>query len=220
MTEDSTVYIVDDDPAVRESVAALVDTLGVRCQTFASAEDFLFGYDNNVPGCLVTDLRMSGMSGMELLEALKEKGIILPLIMITGFADVPLAVRAMQDGAVTVLEKPCRDQELWDSIRKTLAVDVEMRKNVQNLEEFNGRVAKLTPDEKEIMGMMILGIGNKMIAKELNIGLRTVEARRRNIFAKMNVENLAELVKLVADGRHLAELMQHPRPQLTAPSSS
>lgn len=205
MSDQSTVYIVDDDPVVRESVAALVDTLGVRCETYPSAEDFLFSYDDSVAGCLVTDLRMAGMSGLELLETLNGKGCTLPVVMITGFADVPLAVRAMQDGAVTVLEKPCRDQELWDSIRTALILDDTNRRKNEQLDDFNRRKQRLTDDESTIMKMMITGTSNKTIAKQLDIGLRTVEARRRNIFGKMNVDNIAQLVQLVADGRHLTE---------------
>ncbi len=203
MNTEATVFIIDDDPAVRESVAALVGEMGMRTETFSSAEDFLSAYDPDRSGCLVTDVRMLGMSGVELQEKLAADGVILPVIIITAHADIPLTVRAMQTGAITLLEKPCRDQELWDAIRNAIAMDTDNRKAFINRKEIEERISQLTPEERQVMDMMIAGKANKVIARDLNMGLRTVEARRHQVYRKTKTESVAELVQMAVRARSL-----------------
>jgi FixJ family two-component response regulator len=191
------VFIVDDDPASRESVAALVRSHGMEAETFSSAEDFLRRFDRDSSGCIVVDMRMTGMSGLELLEQLRRQGVELPLIMITGYGDVPTAVRAMRGGAMTFLEKPCSDQRLWESIVSALNLESEARTARQQRTEIRRRLATLTPDERKVLAQLLDGNSNKGIAKDLDIGLRTVELRRANILGKMQASSLAELVRMV-----------------------
>jgi FixJ family two-component response regulator len=204
MTQDATVYVVDDDPAVRESIGALVTSAGLRVQTYSSAECFLQDYQADRPGCLVTDLRMLGMSGLDLLEKLQHSEHPLPTIVISAYADVPATVRAMQAGAVTLLEKPCRNDQLVQSIQAALQRDAEFRaahaaKQAAQVRkhEIQRRLDTLTPDEHEVLQRMIAGKLNKVIANELAISLRTVETRRHKVLEKMKADSLAELVRMV-----------------------
>ncbi len=199
MPLEATVYVVDDDPAARESVSALVTAAGLRVQSFSSAEAFLQDHRPENPGCLVTDLRMLGMSGLELLEKLQQSDSPLPVILMSAFADVPVAVRAMQAGAVTLLEKPCRNDQLIQAIHKALARDVEQRQSRTRRQEIEQRLATLTQEEYEVMQRMIAGKLNKVVASELLISLRTVETRRHKVLEKMQAESLAELVRMVVE---------------------
>jgi FixJ family two-component response regulator len=192
-----TVFVVDDDRAARDSVCALVRSLGVRAESFASAEDFLAHYDADRPGCLVTDVRMFGMSGVELQQKLQEDGVPLPVIVITAFARTPLTVKVMQQGAVTLLEKPYAEDELWGAIRRALAIDAAGRKEYRQRQELRRRLERLTPQEREVLDAVVDGKPNKAIARELDVSIRTVENRRRDVFAKMQAHSVAELVKLV-----------------------
>ena len=199
MTFDTTVFVVDDDPAARQSVAALVESMGLCAETFESAESFLQAYDSARPGCLVTDLRMFGMSGLELQEALFRDKISLPVIVITAFADVPLAVRAMKHGAITLLEKPCHEQELVSNINRAIELDSVTRHKTAQVRSIKQRLDTLTGGERAVMQLLITGKMNKNIAKELDLGLRTVELRRHQIMKKMQVDSVAELVRLVME---------------------
>lgn len=192
----STVYVVDDDVVARESVVALVGRKGVSARGFSSAEDFLAQFDPTQPGCVVVDLRMAGMSGLDLLEELKARRISLPVVVITGFADVPLAVRAMQAGAVTFLEKPCQDQELWQGIQKALEIEKSQYALRKERAEVEARLASLTEDELSVFQRLLAGHPNKRIASDLDIGLRTVELRRSNIMRKMQASSLPDLVRM------------------------
>jgi FixJ family two-component response regulator len=196
MQPDATVFVVDDDPAARDSVAALVRSKGLPVDTYASAEQFLAAFDASRVGCLVVDVRMTGMTGLDLQEVLRQRGSRLPIIVITGFGDVPTAVRAMRAGAFTFLEKPCRDQELWSCIQKSL--DAAGRARLEDIRkaDVEARLAQLTQDEQRVMREMVAGKPNKVIAAELDIGLRTVELRRANVLKKMHADSLAELVRL------------------------
>jgi FixJ family two-component response regulator len=196
MNDDSTVFVVDDDAGARESVVALVGQKGLRAEGFPSAEDFLNQYDPSRKGCVVVDVRMSGMSGLELLERLKDRKSSLPVVVITGYADVPMAVRAMQEGAVTFLEKPSQEHELWQAIR--MALDIEQTKHAQRRQraEMEARLATLTEDELEVFRRLLAGHPNKRIAADLDIGLRTVELRRSNIMKKMQASSLPDLVRM------------------------
>ncbi len=197
MTEEQTVYIVDDDPAARKSLSALASSMGLRNEVFASAEEFLKAYPEDQAGCLITDIRMLGMSGIELQERLKELDIAVPVIVITAFADTKLTVRAMKNGAITLLEKPCRDQELWEAIRAALQVDAQLRDSAIQRREIRRRMETLSDQERHVLQGVVDGKPNKLIAKELDVSIRTVEARRHAVFEKMETTSVADLVKQV-----------------------
>jgi FixJ family two-component response regulator len=203
MNSDPTVFVVDDDPAARSSVAALVASHGLKVNEFASAEEFLAARDPKERGCLIADVRMEGMSGLELQEKLAEKRDSIPVIIITGFADIPMAVRAMQAGALTFLEKPCADLELWQSIQAALDYDEQTQAGRQKHADVIARRASLASAEVDVLDRLLAGKPNKQIAAELGVGLRTVELRRATLMKKMHADSLAELVRLVliAEGK-------------------
>lgn len=191
------VFVVDDDPAARSSVAALIKSRGMAVETFASAEEFLAAYDPAKRGCLIVDVRMTGMSGIDLQEQLAAKNSTLPVVVITGFADVPMAVRAMRAGAVTFLEKPCGDQEVWSALSTALDKETQLNQLRQNRRQIEQNYAGLTPAELQVLEKLMAGLPNKSIASELDLGLRTVELRRATIMKKLQANSLAELVRLV-----------------------
>lgn len=196
MDPNATVFVVDDDAAARESVLALVSLKGVRAQGFASAEEFLARFDPQMTGCLVVDVRMTGMSGLQLLQQLQNRQSTLPAIVITGYADVPMAVKAMQTGATTFLEKPCQDQELWQAIQQALDKEKSLQSLRRQKGEIEARLGTLTEDEVAVLRKLLEGLPNKRIAVDLDIGLRTVELRRSNIMKKMSAASLPELVRM------------------------
>jgi FixJ family two-component response regulator len=196
MDPNATVFVVDDDAAARESVLALVSLKGVRVQGFASAEEFLAQFGPHMSGCLVVDVRMTGMSGLQLLQQLSARKSTLPAIVITGYADVPMAVKAMQSGAMTFLEKPCQDQELWQAIQQALDKEKSLQSLRRQKGDIEGRLATLTEDEVSVLRKLLEGLPNKRIAVDLDIGLRTVELRRSNIMKKMQAASLPELVRM------------------------
>ena len=196
MNKTSVVYIVDDDVAARDSVAAMVMSKGVPVREYGSAEAFLNNFDRNSLGCLLTDVRMAGMNGLELQETLRADGCDIPVIVITGYGDVPTAVNAFRGGAVTFLEKPCNAQDLWSHISKALK-EYELRHDEEEQKnEILARFDTLTESERDVMMAMIDGKPNKLIASELLLGLRTVELRRANILKKTKANSLAELVRI------------------------
>lgn len=201
MNTEPTVYIVDDDEASRKSVCALVRTANVRAKAFESAELFLENFDRSQPGCLVTDVRMLGMSGLELQEKLRADGETLPVIVITAHAETPLTVRAVKHGAVTVLEKPCRDYELFEAIRTALDEDAKTRLRAARKRDFRARLAKLSPGEQAVLDLMIDGVANKVMASKLDVSIRTIENRRHRIFEKTGARSLAELVRMIVEFR-------------------
>jgi two-component system, LuxR family, response regulator FixJ len=192
----ATVFIVDDDPAARDSVAALVRAQGMNVETYPSAEDFLAAYTSPRFGVAVVDMRMAGMTGVEMLETLRGKGVTLPVIIITGFGDIPTAVRAMRAGAFTFLEKPCQEHDLSAAINKSLDQSQHAQRQQAEADEIRKRREKLTPEEHRVMQAMVAGKPNKQIASELDIGLRTVELRRANVLKKLEADSLADLVRL------------------------
>lgn len=197
MATEPIVFIVDDDPAARDSVAALVKSKGVAVHTFSSGEEFLAALDPSLHGCVVADVRMTGISGLELQTALAARKISLPVIIITGFGDIPTAVRAMKAGASTFLEKPCRAEELWASIQKALYDAAQTQASEDRAQQAQSRLAKLSHEERAVMRLMLAGKTNKAIAVELDFGLRTIELRRANIMRKMQADTFADLVRLV-----------------------
>ena len=204
-TTGPTVFVVDDDPAARQSVSALVESMGLAAQTFESAEQFLATFDPTRPGCLVTDFRMLGMSGLDLQEALARESIKLPVIVITAYADVPTAVRAMKRGAITLLEKPCHEEELVANIRRAVEMDTTRRQESARVTDIRARLASLSDGEKSVVACLLKGKMNKNIAKELDLGLRTVELRRHQIMKKMQVDSVAELVGIVMESGGLGD---------------
>ena len=192
------VYIVDDDAAILDSLKILVESEGYRAVAFASALEFLASdAPAALDGCLIADVRMPGMSGLELQEELNARGAKLPVIIMTGHGDVPLAVSAMKAGAVDFLEKPFDEEALLDSIRRAIekpAVDESVRQTLE-------RMAALTPRENEVLDLLVLGRANKVIAYELSISPRTVEIHRARVMDKMGARSLAELVRMVLSAK-------------------
>ncbi|MBI3463967.1 MAG: response regulator transcription factor [Planctomycetes bacterium] len=192
-----TVFIVDDDTAVRESLCDLVQAIGLNVETHAGAQEFLDAYDPARPGCLVVDVRMPGMSGLALQEQLAARGVRIPLIMITGHADVPMAVRTMERGAFDFLEKPFRAQVLLDQIQRAIQRDQQIRQQERRRAQIAGRMALLTPRERAVLDRVLEGRANKVIAAQLGISKRTVEVHRAQVMHKLEVDSLAELMQQV-----------------------
>lgn len=191
------VYVVDDDEDARKSLCALVLSMGLAARDFDSAEAFLRRYDPNQPGCLVTDYRMAGTSGLELQQQLNWRGVKIPVIMITAYATASLAVEVMRQGAVTLLEKPCDNQVLWDAIRQGLIRDARQRRAEQVRREIEIRLETLSPQERRVLDLMLAGKSNKLMALELGVSTRTIEGRRQRIFKKSGADSLPDLVRLV-----------------------
>jgi FixJ family two-component response regulator len=195
----ATVFVVDDDEAVRGSLKLLLKALSLPVQAYASAPEFLAAFDPSRSGCLVLDIRMPGMSGLELQEELNSRGAMLPIIFITGHGDVPMAVEAMQRGAMDFLQKPFRDQDLLDRINKALDKDRAGRELLGNRERIRERIAGLTPREREVMALVARGNANKVIAGDLELSQRTVEIHRAHVMEKMGANSLAHLVRMVIE---------------------
>jgi len=195
----TTVFVVDDDEGVRTSLSILLDSAGYRSIPFASAGDFLALYDLASPGCLLLDMRMPGMSGMELLQELSRRGAFLPVIFITGHGDVPMAVEAMKSGAFDFLQKPFSPRELLDHIARALVADAEARHALSLTDELRRRHSTLTPREKEVMALIITGNANKVIAMDLGLSERTVEIHRARVMEKMATRAVAHLVRMALE---------------------
>jgi len=191
-----TVFIVDDDPAIRFAMQALMDSVNIEHEIFASGDEFLENVDDNRAGCLVLDIRMPGLGGLELQDELLKRGSTIPIIFITGHGDVPMAVDAMQKGAVDFIQKPFRDQDLLDRIREGLKTDQERREEQQKHAEVAERLARLTNREREVFDLVVTGKPNKVIAYELGVSQRTVEIHRARVMEKMQARSLADLVKM------------------------
>ncbi len=202
---DPIVNVVDDDASVRKSLTMLLKSVGLRAKTYASAQEFLDTFERGVPGCLVLDVRMPGMSGVELQQKLLSMNVHLPIIFITAHGDVPMAVETMKAGAIDFIQKPFRDQDLIDRIQTALAEDERLRKLSANRAEIAERQETLTPREREVMDLVVGGAPNKAIAAELGLSERTVEIHRSRVMTKMGAESLAHLVTLVVASRGAAE---------------
>lgn len=189
------VFLIDDDPAVRTSVSLLLTSMGHPVEAFESAQQFLDAYRDSRPGCIVVDVRMPGLSGLELQGKLKSVGVTLPVIVITGYGDIPMAVKAMQAGAITFLEKPFREQELWENVQKAIELDSESRRRATQRSEWLERLAKLTSAERQVLDRVVAGHPNKQIAAELGVSQRTIEVRRANVMRKMQVASVVELAR-------------------------
>jgi FixJ family two-component response regulator len=191
-----TIYIVDDDASMRQAVTLLLRTVGYNVVAFTRPAEFLSKFDPNVHGCLVLDIRMPEMSGLETQQQLNRSGAMLPVIFISGHADIPMAVQAMKDGAFDFLTKPFRDQELLDRIHTALEQDARNRAELEKHTDLRRSCESLTPREKEVLELIVDGKANKVVAIDLGLSERTVEIHRGNVMAKMGARSVAHLVRM------------------------
>jgi two-component system, LuxR family, response regulator FixJ len=190
------VYVVDDDDSMRRALSLLLNTVGYKTAAFASPREFLDKFKADTAGCLVLDIRMPGMSGLELQQHLNKMGSMLPVIFITGHGDVPMAVQAMKEGAFEFVQKPFRDQDLLDRINHALEQDAQIRSTLARRTEVLQRLESLTPREHQVMDLVVDGAANKVIAIDLGLSERTVEIHRAKVMEKMGARSVAHLVKL------------------------
>ena len=198
MTAEPTVFVVDDNPAVRKSLQALMNAAGLASETYASAEEFLATYDARRPGCLVLDVRLRGRNGLDVQDELRRRNASVPIIVMTGYGDVPTSVRAFKGGAIDFLRKPVPPKALIEHIRQALAIDARAREAAAQHAELVDCIARLTPRERQVMDLLAVGKSSKAIAKALDISVRTVESHRRTVLRKINVSSAAELARAVA----------------------
>jgi len=201
MKTEPTVFVVDDDPAVREALRFRLRSAGMNVETCGGAQEFLDTYDPAQPGCLVLDVRMPGMSGLDLQKKLLTDGIALPVIVITGHGDIPMAVRAVKSGAVDFITKPFRHQDLLACIKRALEQDSQRRRELDQHNAVAARIASLTPREREVMELVVAGLSTKQIALQFDTTHQAVDAHRGRIMRKMQVDSVAELVRLVMTAR-------------------
>ena len=200
------VYIVDDDAGVRDSVSYLMESVGLKTRLYASAPEFLDGYDHTGPACLLLDLRMPGYSGLETQELIRARGIDIPVIIMTGHGDVPAAVRAMKLGALDFLEKPCSDQALIDKVQGAIESDAYNRSELEEAKMLRTSLSRLSDREREVMALVASGKSNRETAQLLSVSPKTIETHRANLMRKLDAESLADLVRIailagVVEGR-------------------
>jgi two-component system, LuxR family, response regulator DctR len=194
-------HLVDDDEAIRDALSWLLQSRGIPCTTYDNAEAFLDAWTPALAGCVVLDMRMSGMSGLDCFDRLREQKSTLPVIFLTGHGDVPLAVSTLKKGAFDFFEKPLNDNDLATRIQEAMELDARQRADNATADSLNARISSLTTREKQIMELVLAGKFNKVIADELNISMRTVEVHRANLFDKMQVKTAVELANLLKRGR-------------------
>jgi len=196
------VYVVDDDPQTCRAVAELVHTFGHQVRLFESPKEFLDSVDESRPGCVVLDIRLPELDGMEVHQRLLQRGIALPVVVLTGYADTSTTVRSLRNGAVTVLEKPFCDDELWGFVEEALQrSEREFRRNY-HLSSLENRLKRLAPQDRAVLQLMLSGMKNRAIAKRLDVSLRTVENRRRRVFEVMRADSVAQLTRMVVEFEH------------------
>jgi FixJ family two-component response regulator len=194
--QDPIVFVIDDDRMIRDGLQSLIRSVGLRVETFASAQDFLGTKRPDTPACLVLDVRMPGLSGLDLQLKLRDDGIPIPVIFITGHGDIPMSVRAMKEGAHEFLTKPVRGQDLLDAVQKALASDRELRQERREANEIRARFESLTAREKEVLELVVAGLLNKQIADQLRMSELTVKTHRAHVMEKTQAESLAHLVRM------------------------
>ena len=204
-----TVFVVDDDPAMRAGLRVLVESVGLRTQDYASAQEFLDSYDPDLRGCLVLDVRMPGMSGIELQKKLQANGMTVPVILLTGHGDIPMAVEALQDGALDFIEKPCRPQLLLDRIQQALAKDAEAHRAKVQRDSIAARFALLTPRERAVVDLAVTGMTNKQIAARFSVSPQAIDAQRARAMAKLEAETVVDLVRLTLKRESPGSLERH-----------
>ncbi len=193
---DAIVFVIDDDALIRDGMQSLIKTIGLRVQTFSSARDFLAAARPDAPGCIILDVRMPGLNGLDLQRELSSAGVYIPIIFITGHGDIPMSVRAMKDGAMEFLTKPVRGQDLLDAVQKAVAHDRDLRKERMQLTELRNRFDSLTPREKEVLELVVAGLLNKQIADQLGTSELTVKTHRAHVMEKTQADSLAHLVRM------------------------
>lgn len=196
------VYVVDDDSQTCRAVAELVTTFGHQVRLFESPTEFLENVDDSRPGCVVLDIRLPGLDGMEVHQRLLQRGIALPVVVLTGYADTSTTVRSLRNGAVTVLDKPFRDDELWSFVQEALQRSEKEFLRQHHLSSLEVRLKRLAPQDRSVLQLMLEGMKNRSIAKRLDVSLRTVENRRRRIFEVMRADSVAQLTRMVVEFEH------------------
>jgi RNA polymerase sigma factor (sigma-70 family) len=197
MTDARVVFVVDDDPSVRSSLKFLLSTVGLQAETFDSTDSFLCKKSSDVPSCLVLDVRLPGLSGLDFQRELATRNVCIPIVFLTGHGDIPMSVRAMKAGAVEFLTKPFRDQDLLDAVRVALDRDRARREREKETTDIRGRFDSLTSREQEVVSMVVAGMLNKQIAAELGTAESTVKVQRARAMEKMQAGSLAELIKMI-----------------------
>lgn len=201
MLPESRVYVVDDEPGIRQALALLIRSVGMNVEAFASADEFLSHYDPSVPGCLILDVRLPGMSGLQLQEVLKQRGHSLPIVVITSHGTIPMAVAAVKAGAFDFLEKPFRDQDVLDRVQEAIRRDQTARTERSRKGQVAQLMANLTTREREVLELVLQGHSNKIIASRLGLSHKTIEYHRSNMMDKLGVQSIPELVQLAIMGR-------------------
>lgn len=194
--QDPVVFVIDDDRMIREGLQSLIRSVGLRVETFASAQEFLGAKRQDVPGCLVLDVRMPGISGLDLQLKLRDGGIPIPIIFITGHGDIPMSVRAMKEGAHEFLTKPVRGQDLLDAVQKAISSDRVLRRERQEINEIRVTFQSLTSRENQVLDLVVAGLLNKQIADQLGMSELTVKTHRAHVMEKTQAESLAHLVRM------------------------